>query len=206
MLFATAEEIPLEQRFVEVFSGESSVSNLSELNPTGLVPTLVDGEFVLTGAAAILRYLADKTSSPAYPTEPKARARVDEALDWFQTKLGADFARGVVYPQAAPDHFCPMLADPAALAWHRERSLRWFALLDANMLREAPYVCGETITLADYFGATTVSLGELINFDLTPWPRVAAWMERIKAHTEWGLVNAAFYGWRSVVQETARAA
>ena len=43
-----------------------------------MVPMLEDGEFRLTESSAILKYLASRFELPEYPTELKARARVDE--------------------------------------------------------------------------------------------------------------------------------
>ena len=43
----------------------------SGLNPNRLIPTLEDGDFVLTENSAILKYLAEKTGSPAYPKDLK---------------------------------------------------------------------------------------------------------------------------------------
>src|SRR5690606_19107823 len=47
------------------------------LNPTGLVPTLVDGDFALGQSMAILEYLEETHPQPALlPTDAKGRARV----------------------------------------------------------------------------------------------------------------------------------
>ena len=39
------------------------------INPSRLVPVLEDGDFRLTESSAILKYLADKIDSPAYPKD-----------------------------------------------------------------------------------------------------------------------------------------
>lgn len=47
------------------------------LNPTGLVPTLVDGDFALGQSMAILEYLEESHPQPALlPADAKGRARV----------------------------------------------------------------------------------------------------------------------------------
>lgn len=56
--------------------GEQHTAGYRALNPQGLVPTLVDGDLVLTQSLAILEYLAEKHPEPALlPSGPEARAR-----------------------------------------------------------------------------------------------------------------------------------
>jgi len=63
--------------------GEQHGSDYSELNPTHLVPTLVDGDFSLNQSLAIIDYLEHRTSDNAlYPQDIKSRAKVQAlALD-----------------------------------------------------------------------------------------------------------------------------
>src|ERR1700730_12366537 len=59
------------------------------MNPSGRVPTLVDGDFVLWESNSIMRYLvlAYAPGSPIYPDAPKRRAGVDRWLDWTLSTL-----------------------------------------------------------------------------------------------------------------------
>jgi glutathione S-transferase len=58
------------------------------LNPLGGIPALQDGDFVLAESQAILRFLAAREGrADLYPTEHAERAKVDEFLDRFTTRL-----------------------------------------------------------------------------------------------------------------------
>ena len=57
------------------------------LNPNALVPILIDGDFVLWESNSIIRYLANQYGSWLYPASPRARARVDQWMDWQATDL-----------------------------------------------------------------------------------------------------------------------
>ena len=94
-----------------------------------------------------------------------------------------------------------MATMPVTLGWHVIRAERWLGVLEAGLQDRGPYVCGAEVSIADYLGASLVSLGELVDHDLGRWPAVADWLRRIKADTQWDLVNAAFYGWRSALLE-----
>ncbi len=53
-------EVPYELRFVDIMKGEQKSPELLALNPMGKLPTLTDGEAVVTESAAIGLYLADR--------------------------------------------------------------------------------------------------------------------------------------------------
>jgi len=62
---------------VNLLGGEESGAAYRCLNPQGLVPTLLDGDQVLTQSLAICEYLEETRPAPALlPASPGARARV----------------------------------------------------------------------------------------------------------------------------------
>ena len=102
MQFIADNNIAMEMQAVDILKGEQYGEGYSKINPNHLVPMLEDGDFRLTESATILRYLADKIGSPAYPKDPKQRARVDERLDWFNSNFYRDWGYNFVYPQTFP--------------------------------------------------------------------------------------------------------
>ena len=155
LLFAAESRIELELQLVDLFKGEHLGEPYAAVNPSRQVPVLEDGDFRLTESSAILKYLADKIDSPAYPKDLKKRARVNERMDWFNTGLYRDLGYGLIYPQVLP-HLkrADEKVQAAIIAWSREKSRNWLKILDENLIGPRnTFVCGDAITLADYLGA-----------------------------------------------------
>ena len=86
-LFIAENKIPVEEVTVDLFTGEQYKPPYVELNPNSMVPMIEDGDLRLTESSAILKNLADKIGSPAYPNDLKHRAKVNQIMDWLNTNL-----------------------------------------------------------------------------------------------------------------------
>ena len=202
MLFAAENQVPLEMQVVDLFTGEHYQPAYEAINPNHLVPVLDDGDFRLTESSAILKYLAGKIDSPLYPKELRARARVNERMDWVNTQLCRDLAYGTVYPQIFPFHKRRSEeAQSAQLQWGQERAQGWLKVLDQHILGAGrPYLCGDAMTIADYFASSFVALAELIGSDLRAYPNVHAWLGRMKALKHWAEVNKVIDGYAATLK------
>jgi len=196
LLFAAESGIDLELKLVDIFKGEHHQPAYTAINPNALVPMLEDGDFRLTESSAILKYLADKIDSPLYPKGLQQRARVNERMDWFNTQLSRDYCFGLVFAQLLPHH--KRRSDEAqagTVQWGQERSKVWLQVLNDHILGPGRnYVCGDSITIADHFGAGLLTLGEVIGCDFAAYPYVQGWLARIKALKSWKSVNATLDG------------
>ncbi len=195
-LFAAETGLPLDMQVVDIFSGEHLKPAYASVNPNKLVPMLEDGDFRLTESSAILKYLADKSNSPLYPKDLQQRARVNERMDWVNTQLCRDLAYGVVYPQILAHHKRPGAEVQAGtLQWGKEHAAVWMKVLDEHILgKDNAYLCGDAITIADYYAAAFVSLAEVVGGDLAAYPNVQRWMSRMKALKSWKKINEAIDG------------
>jgi glutathione S-transferase len=195
LLFCAEANIPYEPVVIDLMTGAHMKEPFVTLNPSRMVPVLEDGDFVLTESSAILKYLADKVGSPAYPKDLKQRARVNERMDWFNANFNREFAYHLVYPQVFPHHVrSPDTAQSAMLTWGKEKAETWLEILDKNIIGKNPYLCGSEITIADYFGAALVSAGALIGVSLTKYPNVDRWLSTMRALPSWAKVNEASDG------------
>ena len=74
-------------------------------------------------------------------------------------------------------------------------------VLDANWIGSAnAYLCGDRITIADYYGAAFVALAEAIGSDLTAYPNVRRWLANIKALKSWSKVNEVINGYAATLK------
>src|SRR5262245_27926745 len=195
--------IKCDEEIVDLLKGAHYEAPYASLNPNRMVPMLEDGDFRLTESSAILKYLADKIDSPAYPKDLKARAKVNEVMDWLNTQFYRDWAYGLAYPQLFPNH--KRRSDEAhewVIEWGAKGSQNWLQILNEHRIGpNKPYLCGDQITIADYFGAGLVTLGELIRCDYSKYPNVVRWLDNMKKLPNWNTVNEAFYGLRDALKD-----
>jgi glutathione S-transferase len=195
-LFIAEHKIPVEEVMVDIMTGAHYQPPYSEINPNSLVPMLEDGDLKLTESSAILKYLADKVGSPAYPKDLKQRAKVNEMMDWLNTNFYREFGYALCYPQLFP-HLKRRSdeAQSATLEMGKESSKRWLQLFNDHWIGpNREYLCGNQITIADYFGAGLVTIGEIIRVDYSTYPNVERWLENVKRLPNWSKINQDFYG------------
>ncbi len=201
-LYLQEKKIPCDEQMVDLMTGEHMQAPFAAVNPNKLVPVLEDDGLRLTESSAILKYLAEKNNLPEYPKDLKARAKVNELMDWFNTNFYRDWAYGMAYPQIFPHHKRPSdEVQSATVAWGAERSRNWLTVLDKHWLGSNNYVCGKDITIADYFGVCLVTLGEILRVDFTPYPNVQRWIGNMKKLESWARVNEQLYGFANAVKD-----
>jgi glutathione S-transferase len=141
------DELGLPYEAIEAGGAHGIVGDAAyrAINPNGLVPTLEEDGFVLWESNAILRYLAQHHGGPlALPEAPRARALIDQWLDWQAT----------AFTPAMRDAFlqlvrvAPEKRDPGVIEASRANSERCAALLDRH-LADTSYVAGERFSIAD---------------------------------------------------------
>ncbi|XP_060802263.1 glutathione S-transferase domain-containing protein DDB_G0274223-like [Amyelois transitella] len=172
-MVASALDVPLNLKLVDVIAGEQYNPEFLKLNPQHVVPTIVDGDLVMWESRAISRYLVNRygKGSSLYPEDPKTRARVDQLLD---------FDVGVLYLRFADYFYPPILygakTDPALLKKLQE-ALQLFNVL----LEGRKFAAASDLTLADLALVATVSTIEISDIDLNPYPNIQRWYKLVKS-------------------------
>jgi glutathione S-transferase len=191
--FAAEAGLTLELELVDLLAGETRAPAFLAVNPMGHVPVLVDGDFVLTEAAAILRYLATRHAPGFLGHDARGQARVDEAISWASMDLRIWLDVFSVYPVAlgVPAGLSPAtVAEMGKVAAPAVRRL--MTVLDDRTA--GGFVAGDAITIADFLTFSYVTLAELVAFDLSEWPNLGAWIARMKRLPGYGMSHAAFQG------------
>ncbi len=194
MLLADEAGIDLEIHFVDLAKGAHLKPEYAAINPSRAVPALQDGDFILTESSAILKYLAERIGSPAYPSDLQTRARINSLMDWFNTGFYRDFGYGYVYTQIFPHykHQDPAV-QKAVIDAARERTRKWLGVLDKDILGPAKkFLLGDSPTIADYFGACILGLADITRCDLSSWPNVQRWLSNMRKLKSWDKVHESY--------------
>jgi glutathione S-transferase len=202
-LFIAEKGLEVDENVVDLFTGAHYQEPYASLNPNRMVPMIDDDGFRLTESSAILKYLAEKFDLPEYPKDLKARARVNEVMDWFNTNFYRDYAYGLAYPQLFPHHKRRSdEAHAATLEWGKENAKKWLQILNDHWLGQGKaYLAGDQVTIADYFAVGLLTLGELIRCDFSPYPNITRWLDNMKKLKTWSTVNEHFYGLAGQLKE-----
>ncbi len=175
----TANYLGFQYEYVKVDlrSGEHMKPEYKKVHPANKIPAIDDDGFTLFESNAIIRYLADKKGSPLYPKELKARAIVEQWLDFGSMHVGMALAK-VVYNRV----FAPMRGQPAD-----ENSIkeglgfldRFLPVVDEQLGRHK-FLVGENLTLADINLLALLDPAESAGVALTNYKSLSRWRDALK--------------------------
>jgi glutathione S-transferase len=142
------------------------------INPLGYVPMLeLDDGTRLREGPAIVQYIADqvptKNLAPANGTLP--RYRLQEWLTFIGTEIHKQFSP--LFNPATPDETKTMQKEKLA------SRLQW---IDSE-LKGKQYLMGDTFNVADGYLFTVTNWAQRVNVDLSAYPNLIAYRERVAA-------------------------
>ena len=119
-------------------------AGVTEFNPAGKVPVLIEDGTPITDSTAIIQYLADKHGKLTHPAGTLDRARQDSLtqflLDEFDANLWTAARHSFVLPEELRH-----AAIKNTLRWEFERSQKTLM----QRMGEGPFLMGEVMTVPD---------------------------------------------------------
>ena len=168
-------KIPIRRHDVGGLFGGTDEDEYLARNPTGLVPTIADGDLTLWESNTIVRYLSARYGSGSlWPEDPAARALADKWMDYQIGTLFPVFKDALVgLIRTAPEN-----RDPEKIEASVRATSGVIPVLDRH-LEDNEYVAGSSLTMGD------VALGSLVyrwfelDIDRPDLPSLRAWYERL---------------------------
>ena len=148
-----------------------------KLSIYGVVPVIDDDGFILRESNTIVRYLAAKHGrADLYPTELKARALVEQWMDYGSVDLGSGMRplfQGKVLgikPHSLPENIAWGIAD-----WNKQ-----MIRLDKQIATAGPYIGGRSFTIGDIPAGVMVHRWMAIDFEKPQLAALSAYYLRLR--------------------------
>src|SRR5471030_2816554 len=174
----TCDELGVSYEREDWGSGFASTHSpeFTRLNPNAQVPVIIDEAGVLWESNTICRYLAGKHHNhDLLASEPAARARVEQWMDWQATELNRSWG----YAFTALVRKDPECQDPHQIVvgvndWNHK-----MGILEHQLAKTGAYVAGDEFTLADILIGLSVHRWQNTPMERPPYPAVAAYYQRL---------------------------
>jgi glutathione S-transferase len=171
-LFLSILGLDYEKKPMSTRAGKTMPADYVALNPLGQVPTLIDGDVLITDSTAALVYLAKRYGDSRWlPDDPAGAAAVQR---WLSTASG-ELYRGPVSARAKL-RFGRELDLDAARAWAK-RLFDWMQQhLDDQEWLAAPHA-----TIADIAMYSYIKVADEGGLDIEPYPAIRRWLSSVEA-------------------------
>jgi len=192
--FALAEAgVAYRAHLLDTRAGENRSPSYLDINPMGKIPALVDGSLTLWESNAINWYVAEKfPEARLLPTSIEGRAKVQRWL-FFQS---AHVTPACITIFRATNErvkaFWQTTSDPQALESARKELQRYLPVLDQG-LADNDWLEG-AFSLADIAHTPHLALVADGGFDFNAYPRLAAWLRRVRARPAWRKAEELIFG------------
>jgi len=152
-----------------------------KINPNGRIPAIVDksnNNFRVFESGSIMLYLIDKYDKDHKLSFPHGTNEYYEMVSWlfFQNA-------GVGPMQGQANHFyryAPEKIDYAIKRYINE-TRRLYSVLEARLKENGDWLVGDKMTIADIANYGWVNFAFWIDIDLSEFPKLNAWVDRISA-------------------------
>ena len=169
----------------EIVKAKQHSETMRRYNPSGKIPALVDGDFVLTDSAAICAYLGEKQAEAGFGPDPtpQGRAAMTSWMIYAQSEFEAPMWNKLKHRFLLPDE---LRAD--VRPWLAHEFDKEVAALNAK-LGDRSYALGERFTAVDVILGHCGQWARSGKFEIAS-PKVAAYFERVLSRPALARANA----------------
>jgi len=171
---------PFEMSTIDFAKGEHKAPAHLARQPFGRIPVLKDDAFEMFESRAIARYLNEKASGKLVPTDPQARARMEQFIS-IETSEFSGHAMKFVY-----EYTFKRPQEPAVLEAAGKALDTTCAVLDAQ-LAKTPYLAGAEFSIADicYMPYVEYTMGSPAREIYAKYPHFMAWWSKVSSRPTW---------------------
>lgn len=170
-------DLPYEYHPVDIGKGEQFAPEFLQINPNGKIPAIIDREgpdgkkISVFESGAIMIYLAEKSKSPLWPSDTRARTQV---MEWLFFQVGG------VGPQLGQAlHFYKYADEKVQYGIDRymKEAHRLFKVMD-DWLSDKKYFAGD-YSLADIAIYPWIVRHDWLDIDWALYPQLKRWFDSI---------------------------
>jgi glutathione S-transferase len=170
---------------INLGAGDQTQPRYLALNPNSKMPTLVDGDYVLWEANAILFYFASRhPGSGLWPSDLKDQASVLRWLAWESAHWDAESIGMVSYEKSSKAVLGYGPPDPVFIARGERNFSRFAAVLNQSLVGK-PWIAGKQLTIADFSIGGLVPSAERMGLPVSEFPEVVRWYKELSALQAW---------------------
>ena len=178
-LFLSLADLDWNPIFVDFFNGETRSEEFKKINSMGEVPVLVDQDKNISQSGAILHYLSLKTELFT-SNKSDIKLEINRWLLWDNYKLTPNLATGRFMSLFLPE----AKRNQSVIDFLLGRASASLKILNTHLV-DRDFVVGDNVSIADLSIAGYIFFTEEFDFDMSPFPNVISWRNRIRKLKNW---------------------
>jgi len=169
--------LPYKSEIINISQNTQKEQWFLDINPNGRIPAIKDGDLRVFETGAIMLYLTEKYDKDNKISFPYGSNDYWEQMSWLMFQMG-----GVGPMQGQANHFKAMakVKSEYGITRYVEETKRLYSVLESR-LKDHDWLVADKYSLADIANFSWVRAAWMIEIDLSEFPGVQSWVERIEA-------------------------